>query len=123
MAKVPGLGGVVLTSPEPQRLRAWYARWLGLYADGPGIEFYPDTMPEGACATLTVLSDDTRYLEPSTRGFMLALVVDDLDAMPERARAGGAQVMPGTLDDESGRYGWFVDPDGHKVESWQPSAV
>ena len=123
MAKVLGLGEVSFTSPEPQRLRAWYARWLGLYAEGPGVEFHPDTMPEGGCAVLSVLSDDTRYLEPSTRGFMVRLVVDDLEAMLGRARAGGAQVMDETIDDEHGRCGWFVDPDGNKVELWQPGAV
>jgi catechol 2,3-dioxygenase-like lactoylglutathione lyase family enzyme len=120
MAKVLGLGGVFFRSPDPPRLRTWYARWLGLFADGPGVEFFPDELPEGAYSVWSPFPEDTRYFDPSPRDFMINLIVDDLDGMLARVRQSGARVIDDIEENESGRFGWFVDPDGNKVELWEP---
>jgi predicted enzyme related to lactoylglutathione lyase len=119
MAKVLGVGGIFFTSPDPSRLRAWYARWLGIPAEGPGASFAPQAMPCGGCTVLSPFGADTEYFAPSTRGFMFNLIVDDLDGALAQVRAGGAQVVGGIEKYDYGRFGWFVDPDGNKVELWQ----
>jgi predicted enzyme related to lactoylglutathione lyase len=120
MAKVLGLGGLFFKSPDPAALRAWYARWLGLYAEDQGVSFHPDTMPPGAYTAWGPFPQETRYFEPSADAFMFNLVVDDLDGALDQVEQGGAEVMEDIEESEDGRFGWFVDPDGHKVELWQP---
>jgi catechol 2,3-dioxygenase-like lactoylglutathione lyase family enzyme len=122
MAKVLGVGGIFFTSPDPARLRDWYTRWLGIPADEHGAMFAPDAMPAGALTIFSPFPADTTYFAPATRGFMFNLVVDDLDAALAQVREGGARVV-GTEDHDYGRFGWFVDPDGNKVELWQVPAV
>jgi predicted enzyme related to lactoylglutathione lyase len=122
MAKVLGLGGVFFKSPDPARLRAWYARWLGLYSEGSSAEFYPDTMPANAYAVWSPFPVATDYFDPSSRDFMVNFVVDDLDEALEQVEAGGAEVMDEIEEAEYGRFGWFIDPDGNKVELWEPPA-
>lgn len=51
---------------------------------------------------------------------MINLIVDDIDAAPARVAEGGGTVLPEREDSEYGRFGWFLDPEGHKVELWQP---
>ena len=120
MARILGLAGVFFKSPDPARLRAWYARWLGLYTEGSSAEFYPDTMPANAYAVWSPFPVATDYFEPSTRDFMINFVVDDLDEALEQVEAGGAEVMDEIEEAEYGRFGWFIDPDGNKVELWEP---
>ena len=120
MAKVLGLGGLFFRSPDPAALRAWYARWLGLYADEHGVVFHPDTMPAHAYTVWSPFPQATSYFDPSGDAFMFNLVVDDLDGALDQVEAGGAQVIEDIEESEFGRFGWFVDPDGHKVELWQP---
>lgn len=120
MPKVLGVGGVFFKSPDPAALRAWYARWLGMLSDVYGVGFHPDALPEGAYTVWSPFPADTAYFEPSPRGFMVNLIVDDLDAMLDRLRGSGAQVLDEVEDLPEGRFGWFVDPDGNKVELWEP---
>jgi predicted enzyme related to lactoylglutathione lyase len=120
MAKVLGLGGVFFRSPDPKALRAWYARWLGMFTDDYGVTFHPDAMPAGAYTLWSPFPGDTKYFEPSPASFMVNLIVDDVDGMLEHLRGSGAQLIDDVQDLPEGRFGWFVDPDGNKVELWQP---
>jgi len=121
MPKVLGVGGVFFKSPDPSALRAWYARWLGMFTGDNGVSFHPDALPEGAYTQWSPFPASTEYFEPSSAGFMINLIVDDLDAMLDRLRGSGALVMEDVQDLPEGRFGWFVDPDGNKVELWEPT--
>jgi predicted enzyme related to lactoylglutathione lyase len=120
MAKVLGVGGVYFKSPDPRALRAWYARWLGMFADDVAVTFHPDTMPPGSSTAWSPFPRDTRALDPSDADFMISFVVDDLEAMLDRLDDSGAQVTEEIEELPHGRFGWFVDPDGNKVELWEP---
>jgi predicted enzyme related to lactoylglutathione lyase len=121
MATVLGIGGVFFTSPDPQVLNAWYRQHLGFdLSDQPGVAFFPKTMPARGYTVWSVFPASTRYFDPSTRGFMINLVVDDLDAALAQVRAGGARLEGDVESYDNGRFGWFVDPDGNKVELWEP---
>ena len=121
MAKVLGVGGVFFKASDPMKLGAWYQQWLGVPVEPPyGASFKPGTMPPGGFTAWAPFSDDTTYFEPSSKTFMFNLVVDDLaDALAQVAE-GGARIVGDVQDEPYGRFGWFVDPEGNKVELWEP---
>ncbi len=86
-----------------------------------GVAFAPVDMPAGSFTVLAVFSEKTAYFEPSYNGFMFNLIVDDLDGALAQVADGGAEIVGEPVEYDYGRFGWFVDPDGNKVELWQPA--
>ncbi len=119
MAKVLGVGGIFFKSADPARLRAWYARWLEAPADEHGAMFKTADAPAGAAVVWSPFAADTTYFAPSKAAFMINLIVDDVDAALAQVREGGAEITGAVEQYDYGRFGWFVDPDGNKVELWQ----
>jgi len=121
-----GVGGVFFRSPDPERLAAWYRETLGMgiesWGSTCGANFSPAAMPQSAFTVWGVFTADTEYFGAPTQAFMINLVVDDLDAALARVEASGCAVIPDREDHDYGRFGWFVDPDGNRVELWEPPA-
>jgi predicted enzyme related to lactoylglutathione lyase len=124
--RVLGVGGVFFRSPDPAKLAAWYQQALGIavesWGDTQGTSFSPAEMPPNAFTVWSVFSENTEYFGPSGQGFMINLVVDDLDAALKRVALAGGEVLPNREDADFGHFGWFVDPDGNRVELWEPPA-
>lgn len=121
MAKVLGVGGIFFKSPDPQRLYDWYARWLGMEFENWGTAFSPKTMPANGQTVWSAFDAKTDYFAPSQKDFMFNLVVDNLEEALRQVEQGGAPII-GTIEKlEYGSFGWFIDPDGNKVELWEPS--
>ena len=122
MGRVTGLGGVFFKAADPERLYAWYENHLGLKRTEGGVLFR--WREEGADAPGTTVwalfKRDTKYFAPSTAPFMLNYRVDDLDALLERLRAEGVQVDERREDSAFGRFAWVTDPEGNRIELWQP---
>ena len=121
-AKALGIGGIFFKSPDPAALRAWYARCLGIEVDEHGAMFAAAAMPPGAVTVWSPFAQTTNYFDPSRDAFMFNMIVDDLDAALAQVKAGGANLIGNVEEYDYGRFGWFVDPDGHKVELWEPPA-
>ena len=121
MAKVLGVGGVFFKSPDPGRLYDWYARWLGMEFENWGTAFHPNTMPANGQTVWSAFDAKTDYFAPSQREFMFNLVVDNLEEALEQVQEGGAPVIGEIEKLEYGSFGWFIDPDGNKVELWEPN--
>jgi len=122
MAKVLGVGGVFFKSPDPQKLYDWYARWLGFKAEPQsGMRFLPQDMPKNSLTVWSAFESTTGYFAPSTKDFMFNLVVDDLEGALHQVQAGGAELVGDVEQYDYGRFGWFIDPDGNKVELWEPA--
>lgn len=124
MKRVTGIGGVFFKSPDPQRLAAWYRSHLGLdVSEWGGVTFQwagPDN-PTGAGTTMwNPFKDDSDYFAPSAAAFMINYWVDDLLALLAALRAEGCQVDDKVDESEFGKFGWVLDPDGNKLELWQP---
>ncbi len=125
MGKVIGVGGVFLACEDSEATKAWYMRVLGMEPeDFGGFAFLhrdsTGAFPEGARTIFAPFDGDSDYFAPSTLPFMVNLIVDDLDAVLERCEAEGvAQVQPVEAH-EYGRFAWIMDPDGRKLELWQP---
>ena len=122
MAKVLGVGGVFFRSEDGSALADWYARWLGMEIDPSfgGAMFRPGQQPSGGFTLWTPFAADTTYFGRAEQSYMINLVVDDVRAAIEQVREGGAEIAGDIEDSEFGAFGWFVDPDGNRVELWQP---
>jgi predicted enzyme related to lactoylglutathione lyase len=122
MAKALGIGGIFFKSSDPNKLGQWYERWLGLTLEsGSAVAiFKPEALPKTGYGVWSPFPGDTDYFSPSGKDFMINLVVDDLEGALKQVQAGGAQLAGQIQNLEYGLFGWFVDPDGNKVELWQP---
>ena len=125
MARVLGVGGVFFKSRDPRALSAWYRDVIGLeLEDWGGVVFRPEAMAghPGAATVFSAFEAETTYFEPSTRDFMINLAVDDLDGILASCAAHGVdvKVLP---DEPNGRFAHLLDPDGTKIELWQPKPM
>jgi predicted enzyme related to lactoylglutathione lyase len=116
MQRVLGIGGYFIRAADPAALSAWYRDCLGLDADENGL------WRQGAGLTVfAAFESETDYFGSSAQQTMLNFRVRDLDAMLAQLRAKGAKVAEETQDMEGvGRFGWVTDPEGNRVELWQP---
>ena len=122
MARVIGIGGLFFKSRDQAALQEWYARVLGLsFEPWGGVVFLPQTAAShaGAATVFSWFPDDTDYLEPSTQQFMFNLMVDDLDGILARCKERGVTPLK-VLDEFNGRFAHIMDPEGRKIELWQP---
>lgn len=122
MAKVTGIGGIFWKSADTAATNAWYAQHLGVPAGEWGWNFEWRDKETGAPGT-TVWSPfkaDTKYFEPSSQPFMINYRVDDLPALIEQLAAAGIPLVGEMQDEPYGRFAWIIDPDGTKIELWEP---
>lgn len=124
MARALGVGGIFFKSGKPEELGNWYKKWLGSPVEHPyGASFKPAGMPNRSFSVWAPFENSTSYFDPSGKEFMFNLIVDDLDGALSQVREGGAKVVGDIQEEEYGRFGWFMDPEGNKVELWQPPEV
>jgi len=117
MERVVGIGGVFLRASDPAALNSWYRDCLGLDADEHGL-----WQQAGGPTVFATFERDTEYFGSPSQQVMLNFRVDDLDAMLAQLRSKGADVAEDTQDmDGVGRFGWVTDPDGNRIELWQPA--
>lgn len=124
MAKVTGIGGVFFKSTgDSAALAAWYGQHLGLPLSdfGGAVLRWPDDKAEDKGLTVWhVAKGDTRWFSPSNASFMINYRVDDLVALLAQLRAAGVEIVQGPESHENGKFAWIMDPDGNKVELWEP---
>lgn len=123
MKKVIGLGGIFFKSKDPAALREWYRTHLGIAAEEWGTQFFPKQLEEANLDAYQVWSpfkESTTYFAPSEQSFMVNFIVEDLYALLVELRREGVHVFEETEDTEFGKFGWILDPDGTKIELWQP---
>lgn len=120
MAKVLGVGGIFFKSANPEKLYQWYERWLGFKADpGAGFNFSPQNMPKDSITVWSAFDATTEYFAPSVKEYMFNLIVDDLKEALNQVKEGEAEIIGDIQEYEFGKFGWFIDPDGNKVELWE----
>lgn len=128
MKRVTGIGGIFFTAQDPQALCAWYQRHLGMDVQpwGGAAFSWADAAGQPTAGT-TIWSvsgvantPDGQGFGPRQAPFMVNYRVDDLAALLQALRAEGCNVLDKTDDSEYGRFGWVIDPEGNKVELWQP---
>jgi predicted enzyme related to lactoylglutathione lyase len=124
MAKVTGIGGVFLKCRgDSAQLASWYENHLGMKLEdfGGSILRWPDDKAEDKGLTVWMLADrDSEWFSPSDSSFMINYRVDKLDEMLAQLSAAGIAVVGGPESHENGKFAWIMDPDGNKVELWEP---
>ena len=124
MAKVTGLGGLFFKATDVDTTRNWYSKHLGLEFSewgGWGWEWRDRDDPDRVGRTeWAPFKADTEYMAPSDQPFMMNFRVDDLDAMIQQLTAAGIELIGEPEDTEYGKFAWVMDPNGIKLELWQP---
>lgn len=133
---ITGIGGVFVTSKDPKALAKWYKEVLGIALepwggaifrydapDHPPMAQPPMTHPPMTHPPMTLwnaMPETDEEIAPSRRDFMINFAVDDLDAFVARLKSKGVAILK-IEGDKTGKFAWILDPDGTKIELWQPA--
>ncbi len=122
MTRVTGIGGIFIKAKDPAALRAWYKNHLGIDVQvwgGAKFRWVDSSGRPFAGKTAWSVGDGSNFA-PSTSSFMVNYRVADLDGLLAALRAEGCNVLDKTEESDFGKFGWVMDPEGNKVELWQP---
>jgi catechol 2,3-dioxygenase-like lactoylglutathione lyase family enzyme len=127
MEHVTGIGGIFFKTADAETTRKWYAEMLGIDSDpawgGTAFMWREHDTPDTVGMTVwSPMPDTTKKFDPSSAKFMVNYRVRNLDAILAQLRAGGARVDDKVDDTEYGKFAWTYDPDGNKIELWEPPA-
>ncbi len=117
MASITGFGGIFLRTDDPKALYQWYERHLGLVNSG-GFHAFP-VPTHHAQVVFSLFKQDNAYFPPAQKA-MINLEVDDLDALLDRLVEEGVAVDPKRESYDFGKFAWITDPEGNRIELWQP---
>ena len=124
MKRVTGIGGIFFKAKDPMALAEWYRKHLGLEVEewgGVAFRWRSEENPTGTGSTVwSSFKKDTTYFAPSSASFMVNYRVQDLHAVLAALRAEGCAVDDKVEESEYGKFGWVLDPEGNKLELWQP---
>jgi predicted enzyme related to lactoylglutathione lyase len=122
MKRVTGIGGIFISAKDPDKLCDWYKTHLGIDVQEWGGTAFRWVDAEGAPANGTTVWSvgDGSYFAPSKASFMVNYCVADLHGLLRLLREEGCQVLENVEESEFGIFGWVMDPEGNKVELWQP---
>jgi predicted enzyme related to lactoylglutathione lyase len=126
MKRVTGIGGVFFKAKDAAALRGWYKTHLGIDVQpwgGAAFDWVDaEGKPVGGTTAWHVAPEDSDMFAPSRAPFMVNYRVDDLHALVAALRAEGCQVLDKVDESEYGKFAWVIDPEGNKVELWEPPA-
>ena len=122
MAKAVGVGGVFFKARDPKALSQWYETHLGLGGRVSDEALVFDGPASAGMTVFGLFRADTQYFGDGPQQFMVNFRVDDLDGLLERLGAAGGRIDPKREDYPYGRFAWIWDPEGNRVELWEPKA-
>ena len=124
MKRVTGIGGIFFKAKDAPALQAWYKRHLGIDVQAWGGTAFrwsdADGKPAGGTTVWSIGPEDGDSYAPSKASFMVNYRVADLHALVAALKAEGCHVLDKIDDSEYGTFAWVIDPEGNKVELWQP---
>jgi predicted enzyme related to lactoylglutathione lyase len=125
MKRVTGIGGIFFKARDQEKLYQWYEKHLGVKREphGEGVAFHwrEAEHPEREGLTAwSIFKNDTKYFDPSGAPFMINYRVENLDELLEALRGEGVEIDPKREDYEYGRFAWIMDPEGNRIELWEP---
>lgn len=124
MARVTGIGGVFfLSRGDGKALSSWYERHLGMRLEDFGaaiLKWEDDTAEDNGVTVWSIADRDSDWFGPSESSFMINYRVDDLEAMIEQLTDAGIDILKGPEYHENGVFAWIMDPEGNKIELWEP---
>lgn len=119
--RVTGLGGFFFKTKDPEAIKEWYGKHLGLPVDDYGCTFWWKDKQDNDCSTQwSPFKEDTSYFAPSKKQFMMNFRVENLIELLEVLKKEGVTVIGEVEEYEYGKFGWILDPEGNKIELWEP---
>lgn len=123
MAKVVGIGGVFFKANDTENLNRWYQEVLGIEIGEYGATFAPDKIPKNAYTAFSLFKSTTDYFDvpgkSKQQGFLINFLVDDLYGVLANVQQNGGTLIGEPEEFDYGKFGWFADPEGNKIELWQ----
>jgi len=120
--RVTGLGGIFYKSKNPDKAKQWYKQHLGLNTDQYGCTFWWKDKAGNDCSTQwSPMDEKTNYYEPSESTFMINFRVENLVELLQELKKEGVTVVGKIEEFDYGKFGWIIDPDGTKIELWEPN--
>ncbi len=123
--RILGIGGIFFKSANRDQMREWYSKHLGLTDKGGGMMLpwrQHDDVQKEQVTVWSLFPASTDYFGPANPQFMVNYIVDDLDALLDRLKQEGVKIDPKRMEESYGKFAWIYDPDGNKIEFWQPTA-
>ena len=124
MNRVTGIGGIFFKARDPQAMQAWYKQHLGIDVQawaGAAFDWADaDGTPVGGTTAWSIMPDEEGTFAPSAASFMVNYRVADLRALLAALREEGCDVLDKFEASAYGKFGWVIDPEGNKVELWEP---
>ena len=124
MKRVTGIGGIFFKAKDAPSLRAWYKRHLGIDVQVWGGAAFtwtdPDGKPLAGTTAWSISPEEAEQFAPSSAPFMVNYRVADLRALLLLLQAEGCKVLEKVDESEFGKFAWVIDPEGNKVELWEP---
>src|SRR5712671_1926187 len=124
MAKITGIGGIFFKAKtDAGALREWYKKHLGIKLDewgGAALRWAEDKAEDNGVTAWHVAEPTTKWFSPSESSFMINYRVDNLDELLDQLKQNGVEIVSGPESDKTGKFAWIMDPDGNKVELWEP---
>lgn len=119
--RVTGIGGIFFKTEDPDGIRKWYRERLGLDTNQWGCSFeWKDKEGKDASTQWSPFPKDTNYFKPSQKEFMMNFRVENLEKLLEILSSEGVQVVGEMQIYDYGKFGWIMDPEGNKIELWEP---
>jgi len=124
MKRVTGFGGIFFKADDPEKLYGWYEKHFGVQRQGQeAVVFnwrHADEPQKSGMTVWAIFRKDTEYFNPSRASFMMNFIVEDLDGLLAALREEGVEVDPHREDYDYGRFAWIMDPEGNRIELWEP---
>ncbi|MGN6185523.1 MAG: VOC family protein [Thermoanaerobaculia bacterium] len=123
MKRVTGIGGIFFKARNAKALRDWYRQHLGINIEewgGTAMQWKDDPDAANGMTVWSIFEDTTKYLDPSTAPCMINYRVEDLHAVLAALRSEGCAVDEKVDESEFGKFGWVMDPEGNRIELWEP---
>ena len=123
MKRVTGIGGVFFKSKDSAKSKAWYNKHLGIESGehGGGFNWRSEDDPDEIGFTAwSIFEDKTKYFDPATKPFMINYRVENLEELIKTLASEGVEIVGDMEVYSYGKFGWIMDPDGNKIELWEP---
>lgn len=123
MKRVTGIGGIFFKCEDPDAIKKWYKAHLGIGAQDWGAMFEwreKDEPNRIGTTTWSPFKRDTPYFAPSEKNYMFNYRVENLDALLELLKSEGVEIVGEPQSFEYGKFAWIMDPEGNKIELWEP---
>ncbi len=124
--RVTGIGGVFLKADDPKATNEWYLKHLGIKTGQWGGTFewrHGDDETKKGFTAWSIFKSDTTYTNPSTKDAMINYRVENLEELLETLKEEGVEIVGEMESFEYGKFGWIMDPNGYKIELWEPNDI